>query len=121
MRFVCLSTVKSPSQAEAYGLALSRASGNIEQYTALKNFILMSVSVECNTDWIDVSSEIEYANAQKKPFILMSCIIDAYPSNSDTDQGTRDSCEKIFMRIQPQNIQLMFKSSKFLCIFASMF
>ena len=54
MRFVCLSNVMSPSQAEAHGLALSRASENIEPYTALKNLILSSVSLECNTDWIDV-------------------------------------------------------------------
>ena len=65
MRFVCLSNVMQPSQAEAHGLALSRASGNIKPYTALKNFILSSVSFECNTDWIDVLTKIEYANAQK--------------------------------------------------------
>ena len=65
MRFVCLSNVMSPSQAEAHGLALTRASENIEPYTALKNFILSSVSLECNTDWIDVLSKIEYANAQE--------------------------------------------------------
>ena len=40
MRFVCLSNIMSPSQAEAHRLALSRASGNIEPYTALKNLIL---------------------------------------------------------------------------------
>ena len=65
MPFVCLPNVTSPSQAEAYGLALSRASGNIEPYTALKNFVLSSVSVECNTDWIDVSSKIECKRDRK--------------------------------------------------------
>ena len=50
MRFVCLSNVMSPSQAGAHGLALSRASKNIEAYTALKNLILSSVLLECNTD-----------------------------------------------------------------------
>ena len=50
MRFVCFSNAMSLSQTEVYGLALSRASGSIEPYTALKNLILSSVSVECNTD-----------------------------------------------------------------------
>ena len=77
MRFVCLSNVMSPSQAEAHGLALSRASGSIEPYTALKNFISSSVSFECNTDWIDVLSKIEHANAQEKPSTLISRIIAA--------------------------------------------
>ena len=95
MRFVCLSNVMSPNQAEAHGLALSRASGNIEPYTALKNFILSSVSFEYNTDWIDVLSKIEYTNAQEKPSILMSRIIAACRNNPDDDQGTRDFCEKI--------------------------
>ena len=85
----------SPSQAEAHGLALSRASRNIEPYTALKNFILLSVSFECNTDWIDVLSKIEYANVQEKPSTLMSRIIAACRNNPDNDQGTRDFCEKI--------------------------
>ena len=89
MRFVCLSNVMSHSQAEAHGLALSRASGNIEPYTALKNLILSSVSLECNTDRIDVFSKIKYANAQEKPFTLMSCIT-ACRNNPDNDQGTRN-------------------------------
>ena len=38
MRFVCWSNVMSPSKAEAYNLALSRTSGNIEPYAALKKF-----------------------------------------------------------------------------------
>ena len=35
MRFACSSNVTWPSQAEAYGLALSRASENIELYFLL--------------------------------------------------------------------------------------
>ena len=50
MRFACFSNVMSPSKTEAYGLALSRTSGNIKPYAALKNFILSSFSIECNTD-----------------------------------------------------------------------
>ena len=38
MRFVRLSNVMSHSQAEAYSLALSRASGNIEPYNVSKKF-----------------------------------------------------------------------------------
>ena len=113
MRFICLSNVMSPSQAEAHGLALSRASKNIEPYTALKNLILSSVSLECNTDWIDVLSKIEYANAQEKPSTLMSRIIAACRNNPDNDQGTRDFCEKIFMRLQPENIQQILKAQNF--------
>ena len=103
----------SASQAEAHGLALSRASGNIEPYTALKIFILSSVSFECNTDWINVLSKIEYANAQEKPSTLMSRIIAACRSNPDNDQGTRDFREKIFMRLQPENIQQILKAQNF--------
>ena len=40
MRFACLSNIMSPRQAEAYGLALSRAFGNVKPYTVLKHFIL---------------------------------------------------------------------------------
>ena len=113
MRFVCLSNVMSPRQAKAYGLTLSRATKNIEPITALKKFILSSVSVECNTDWLDVLSKIEYANAQEKPSTLMSPIIAACHTNPDTDQGTRDFCENFFRCIQLENIQLVLKSSKF--------
>ena len=113
MRFISLLNVMSPSQAEAHGLALSRASENIEPYTALKNFILSSVSLECNTDWIDVLNKIEYANAQEKPSTLMSRIIAACRNNPDNDQGTHDFCEKIFMRLQPENIQQILKAQNF--------
>ena len=43
MRFVCLSNVMSPRQAEACGLALCRAAGNIQPCTVLKNLISSSV------------------------------------------------------------------------------
>ena len=103
----------SPSQAEVHGLALSRASKNIEPYTLLKNLILLSVSLECNTDWIHVLSKIEYANAQEKPSTLMLRIIAACCNNPNNDQGTRDFCEKIFMRLQPENIQQILKAQNF--------
>ena len=63
MRFDCLSNVVSPSRFEAYGFALSRVSENIKPYISLKNSISSSVSVECNSDRIDVLSKTEYANA----------------------------------------------------------
>ena len=113
IRFVCLSNVISPTQAEAHGLALSRASGNIEPYTALKNLILLAVSLECNTDWINVLSKIDYTNAQEKPSTLMSHIIAACRNNLDNDEGTRDFCEKIFMCLQPENIQQILKAQNF--------
>ena len=66
----------SPSQAEAYGLALNKACGNIKPHAVLKNLILSSVSVPCNTDWMDALSKIKYAN------VLAACFSLSYNSLS---------------------------------------
>ena len=68
---------------------------------------------KCNTDWINVLSKIEYANTLEKPFTLMSRIIAACRNNLDNDQETRDFCEKIFMRLQPENIEQILKAQNF--------
>ena len=43
----------------------------------------------------------------------MSRIIAACRNNPDNDQGTRDFCEKFFMRLQPENIQQILKVQNF--------
>ena len=50
MLFACLSNVMLRSQAKACGLALSSPFGIVQPYTVSKKLILLSVSVECNTD-----------------------------------------------------------------------
>ena len=40
----------------------------------------------------------------------MSRIIAACRNNPDNDRGIRDYCEKIFIRLQPENIQQILKA-----------
>ena len=43
----------------------------------------------------------------------MSRVIAACRNKPDNDQGTREFCEKIFMRLQPENVQQILKAQNF--------